>query len=76
LIVGLLFSFGNACSAAFRQLGGPLSGLFTMTIGYWTSIHVRGFYHDYETRRWILGSPTCSFVIVALKFYYARALPC
>jgi hypothetical protein len=71
-----VFSFGNICTAAFQWLVGPLNGLFTVTIGYCALIHVSGFYHDYKTRWWVPGSPTCSFVIVVLEFYYARALPC
>jgi hypothetical protein len=71
-----VFSFGNACPAAFLVLVGPLNGLFSITVGYYASIHVSGFYRDYKTCRWVSGSPNCSFVIIALKFYYAHALPC
>jgi hypothetical protein len=76
LIVDLLFSFGKACPMAFQRLVGPLNGLFIVTVRYCTSIHTSSFYRDYKTWRCVLGSSTYSFVIVALEFYYARALPC
>jgi hypothetical protein len=76
LIVGLFFSFGNACSVAFQQLVGHLNDLFTVNVGYCASIHTSGFYRDYKTHRWVSWSPTCSFVIVVLKvlLYLCSAL--
>jgi hypothetical protein len=76
LIVDQLFSFSNARPTAFQQPVGTLSGLFAMSISYCASIHVSSLYRGYKTHRWILGSPTCSSVVVALMFYYARSLCC
>jgi hypothetical protein len=75
-VVVLLFGYVNARPVVFQQPVGPFNGLFTMTISYRALISMRGFYRCYKTHRWIFGSFTCSFVIVALRFYYACALHC
>jgi hypothetical protein len=70
LVLGLIFGFG------VWQPIWPLSSLFTTTVGYHTWTGASSFYHGYKTRWRISGSPTCSFVIAALRFYFTRALCC
>jgi hypothetical protein len=76
VIILLFFGYVKVRPVAFQQPIGPFNSLFTVSVSYCALIYVSGFYHAYKTRRWISGSPTCSFVIVVLKFYYAQAVPC
>jgi hypothetical protein len=73
-VVILFFGYVKACPGVFQQPVGPFNGLFTVTVSYLASIHASSFNRGYKTRWWISGSPTCSFVIAVLRFYYARAL--
>jgi hypothetical protein len=69
MVIALCFSLVNMRQAAFLWHVGLLGSLFNATICYGASIRASGFYYGYKTRWWVLGSPTCSFVIVALRFY-------
>jgi hypothetical protein len=46
---------------------------FAMDTCYPVSIFVNGFIAFIKTCRWVLGAPTCSFVIVALSSYCSRS---